>query len=134
MVEGGGRVVGVPEHESLDVDERAPRGDRRCPSLGPEVAVDLDVDGVEVRRDGGCYGRVFQLAGLSIGGVAAGAAAVAKGEFSAAKSIFRELDADLDKVLQRQLFSQRLAANTRPKKHCKRFALPQKFSRACRLI
>lgn len=53
--------------------------------------------------------RVFKLAGIAIGGSAAAAVAALKGEFKQVKSILDAANEDVDKVLTRQSFRERLA-------------------------
>lgn len=53
--------------------------------------------------------RVFQVAGKTIAGVSAGYAAVVKGNFEQARAIGQALEADIDRVLARATFAQRIA-------------------------
>jgi lambda family phage tail tape measure protein len=53
--------------------------------------------------------RTFQIVGRGIGATAAAGVAVAHGEFSEAKSIMSELGTDVDAILNKTLFSNRLA-------------------------
>jgi hypothetical protein len=54
--------------------------------------------------------RVFQGVGLAIGGAGSAVAAAASGDFKAARAVLSELSADLERLANRQLFSDRLRA------------------------